>query len=100
MKTCISLLLFVLLISCDANKPKAEEGNLVKAEAPDSQVEKEMGYILPGLDHGLMQSPINIITRNVAHGEHQIIVHYTSSKERVTNLGHTVQVNYDEGSSR
>lgn len=92
----LMVFLTVCLISCQS--PKKEE-NLDRAEAPDMNVEKEMGYILPGLDHGILQSPINIVTKNVTSGEHEIHVHYTSSKEMVSNLGHTVQVNYDEGSS-
>lgn len=96
MKTLIQLAIVLLIVSCQ--NPK-KEGNIVKAEAPDTEVEQEMGYILPGLDHGILQSPINIVTKNVKSGQHEIHVHYTASKERVTNLGHTVQVNYDEGSS-
>ncbi len=91
-----TVLLIVSLISCQSSK---KEDNLVKAVAPDTEVEKEIGYILPGLDHGILQSPINIVTKNVKSGEHEIHVHYISSKEKVSNLGHTVQVNYDEGSS-
>lgn len=98
MQITIPTLLFVFLVACQS--PNNKEKNLVKSEAPDSQVEEEMGYLLPGLDHGLMQSPINIITKNVREAsEHEIILRYTTSKESVSNLGHTVQVNYDEGSS-
>ena len=99
MKTTITLILFIATMACQNADKRSKETNLVSAEAPDSSSDEEQGYILPGLDHGLLQSPINIVTRNVEHGEHQIHVHYTSSKERVSNLGHTVQVNYDEGSS-
>lgn len=80
------------------NTEKESEEILVEATAPDAVTEKEPGYILPGLNHGLIQSPINIVTKNVQNGNHEIIVHYKTSHEKVENLGHTIQVDYDNGS--
>ncbi len=45
-----------------------------------------------------MQSPVNIIPGSGVASSHQILVHYQTSKERVANLGHTVEVEYDSGS--
>ncbi len=45
-----------------------------------------------------MQSPVNIITENGVRGYHQILIHYQTSKERVANLGHTIELDYDSGS--
>ncbi len=48
---------------------------------------------------GLIQSPINIHTTETTPGRHGVKLHYQTSKEHVTNLGHTVQVRMDPGSS-
>jgi carbonic anhydrase len=91
-----------VLLSCQSNQKQVREtqgDNLVPANSPDHLGKVEQGYILPGLNHGLLQSPINIITKDVKQGEHQIILRYHSSKEQVVNLGHTVQTNYEGGGS-
>ena len=56
--------------------------------------------VLPGLEHGLCQSPINILTKSVADGApHSIVLDYKRSSERVRNLGHTIEVEYDPGNT-
>lgn len=45
-----------------------------------------------------MQSPVNIISGRGSLSSHQVLVHYGSSKEKIANLGHTVEVQYDSGS--
>ncbi len=45
-----------------------------------------------------MQSPVNIVPGEGIGSSHQVLVHYETSKERVANLGHTVEVEYDSGS--
>ncbi|MEO1049059.1 MAG: carbonic anhydrase family protein [Bacteroidota bacterium] len=99
MKNLIKLIILVFLASCASKEDKTTTDNLVEAKAPDAMTEKEQGYLLPGMSHGLLQSPINIVTKNVETGMHEVTVHYKTSKEKLLNLGHTVQVNYDEGSS-
>ncbi len=44
------------------NADSIAAANEVNATAPDAQGKKQQGYILPGLDHGFEQSPINIIS--------------------------------------
>lgn len=58
-------------------------------------------YTMPGLSHGLSQSPINIRTHSVTDGAEQHSVHanYQRSKEKVVNKGHTIEVDYDRGST-
>ena len=94
--------LLLLLNSCSFKREKhSVESNddiLVESTAPDAVNEKEPAYILPGLNHGLIQSPINIVTKNVEGASHEILVHYKTAKEKVENLGHTIQVDYDNGS--
>lgn len=45
-----------------------------------------------------MQSPVNIVPGEGVGSSHKVLVHYETSKERVANLGHTVEVEYDSGS--
>lgn len=93
------LVLSTLLFLFACKSPSSErKDTLVKAEAPDAITKSELGYALPGLNHGLLQSPINIRTQQVANGQHEVVTHYQSSSEHVAYLGHTVQVNYDSGS--
>jgi carbonic anhydrase len=56
-------------------------------------------YILPEHSEGESQSPINILTSRAVPAKHRVKFHYQSSKEHVDNLGHTVKVTYDAGSS-
>ncbi|MAE84418.1 MAG: carbonic anhydrase [Flammeovirgaceae bacterium] len=76
----IILVLVVFLNACTSSK---------KAEDP---------YVIPDLDHGLHQSPINIITDSLTEGNHQIIADYKPSHEEITHLRNTVEVEYDSGS--
>jgi len=94
----LAIFLLSVAISCE-QAPKSETTEpLVKAHAPDAVVDEEPGYALPGLDHGLLQSPINIVTKDLQDGMHKVSTYYKSSKETVAYLGHTVQVEYDPGS--
>jgi carbonic anhydrase len=56
-------------------------------------------YLAPETNEHASQSPINIVTSRAVPGRHKIKFHYQSSKEHVDNLGHTVKVTYDAGSS-
>ena len=61
---------------------------------------KKALYILPDLDHGLIQSPINIRSfRQVKTNTHEITFHYQDKIKAVENLGHTVQLDFAEGST-
>ena len=48
---------------------------------------------------GNAQSPINIQSRTTEPAHHQIALHYQSSGEHITNLGHTIQADFEPGSS-
>lgn len=75
------------------------EANEVEATAPDAQAKEEHGYILPGLDHGLAQSPINIISSINENGRHSITLNFKDEVNKIENLGHTVQLDFAEGST-
>lgn len=55
-------------------------------------------YALPETS-GAAQSPINIVTAAVTHADHRIALHYQPSHEHLLNLGHTVEAEFEEGST-
>lgn len=73
--------------------------NEISATAPDAKTKTQQGYALPGLDHGFEQSPINIISSKSKEGKHKITLHYKDEINKIENLGHTVQLDFQEGSS-
>jgi carbonic anhydrase len=77
---------------------KTEPAQPKPAEAADAEHTK-VSYLLPEHSDHASQSPINIVTSRAVPAKHQIKFHYQSSKEHVDNLGHTVKVTYDAGSS-
>lgn len=84
----------------EASTNQNDTANEVKADAPDSQDETQQGYTLPGLNHGLSQSPINIDTQSMTEdGSHKVTMHFGDQVNKIENLGHTVQLDFQEGSS-
>jgi carbonic anhydrase len=91
MKNCMFFLFIVICgLSCSTSKNE-----------DDKHSEKtDLLYTLPGLDHGLIQSPINILTSNLREAsKHEIEVtsihddHVTA----VVNKGHTIELEFDAG---
>jgi carbonic anhydrase len=76
----------------------ADSANQVMSTAPDAQDKRAQGYIMPGLDHGFEQSPINITSSVNATGKHHITLYFKDEVNKVENLGHTVQLDFSEGS--
>lgn len=57
-------------------------------------------YVVPGLEHGLIQSPINILSDKVDNtSHHPITLHFEDKIKAVENLGHTVQLDFAPGST-
>ena len=73
--------------------------NDVNVTAPDAETERQQGYIMPGLDHGFEQSPINIISTADESGQHSITLYFKDEVSKIENLGHTVQLDFAEGST-
>lgn len=81
-----------------AASPGAAPATAKPAEAEASQ-HPASNYLFPEATEGQSQSPINIVTARSVPGKHKVKFHYQGSKEHVDNLGHTVKVTYDSGSS-
>ncbi|NJK89890.1 MAG: carbonic anhydrase family protein [Myxococcales bacterium] len=56
-------------------------------------------YLTPEMGIGIIQSPVNIVTRDAKGATSKVVVHYGRSNERALNLGHTVEVMFDERSN-
>jgi carbonic anhydrase len=101
-------LIFTSLPAC--SPPAAPEAPEAPAADPDAaastspsapgahQAPPGVEYLAAESGHGGRQSPINIVSARAQEGTHQIRVRYVDSREHVSNLGHTVQVAFDEGS--
>jgi carbonic anhydrase len=73
--------------------------NDVRAEAPDAQVKVEQGYGFPRHSDKLAQSPIDIVSLNTDKtGKEQISFAFQSDINAAKNLGHTVELEFKEGS--
>jgi carbonic anhydrase len=73
--------------------------NEVKAEAPDAAGKIEQGYALPKHTDNFAQSPINIISANADNtGKEKISLDFHSDIEAAENLGHTVELEFKDGS--
>lgn len=55
------------------------------------------GYALPDIDHGTLQSPVNILTQASEGEQHQISFRFDGTIDKVENLGHTVQLDLRPG---
>ena len=74
--------------------------NLVKSEAPDAVTKIAQGYALPKLDDGQSQSPIDIISDSTMKDNGQFIsIKFKTGVVVVENLGHTIQLDFKEGST-
>lgn len=97
----------VALMVAACSKPAQQEetsdttvaANEIADMAPDAALKKQQGYILPGLDHGFEQSPINIISSANEGGKHNITLYFKDEVNKIENLGHTIQLDFQEGST-
>ena len=65
-----------------------------------SATQHEQLYAMSEPDHGNRQSPINIVSADSKHAAiHKITFNYHPSTKTVLNLGHAVQVRYDDGNT-
>jgi carbonic anhydrase len=74
--------------------------NEVKVEAPDANVKAEQGYASPRHTDKLAQSPIDIISlKTDKAGKEQISFAFHSDINAAKNLGHTIELEFKEGST-
>jgi carbonic anhydrase len=75
-------------------------GNMVKSEAPDAVTRIAQGYALPKYDDGQAQSPIDIFSDSTVKDNNQYIsIKFNTGVTAIENLGHTIQLDFKEGST-
>jgi carbonic anhydrase len=87
------LLLVVISTSCCGDKEKAHGYEIPQNDGL---------HALPGLDHGLIQSPVNILTVEAAeHLDHDIMIIQddTTMSHNLINTGHSVKLEFDAGTA-
>lgn len=89
------------LISCDIQTSRNKNNSNYSESDIDKQNQKSESrkYLIPGLDHGLLQSPINILSKQTETGRHNITVNFKDEINKVDNLGHTIQLDFEEGNT-
>lgn len=92
MRYAIALTLCSFIACGGPQEGQPQQGQNGKSGQDHGQAEK-----IPGLAHGICQSPVNIQTDSAGAGMHKVAVHYEAKDEKVANLGHTVQVNFGDG---
>ncbi len=101
----IAIIILTAIAGCGKTEKQGEgtsadsAANVVNATAPDASEKKQQGYIMPGLDHGFEQSPINIVSTASETGKHSITLFFKDEVNKIENLGHTVQLDFQEGST-
>lgn len=90
--------LTLFLLSCDNQNIKE---NNTQTKNPESRMQDSLEYSLPGFDPGAHQSPINIFTNRTKeeHEQHKFVVHFQDEITAVENLGHTIQLDFKQGST-
>ncbi|GJQ60774.1 MAG: carbonic anhydrase family protein [Candidatus Scalindua sp. AMX11] len=100
--TLSTILVIFLLIGCNYNDEPAgnhQHEHLKDKHKTEDYHKKEVLYSLPGLKHGLLQSPINILSDQSEKGKHNVTFHFKDKINKVDNLGHTVQLDFEPGST-
>ena len=112
----VSMLVMALISACSSPKTNETQkdtvqaetdqrketiaGNMVKSEAPDAVAKIVQGYALPKFDDGQSQSPIDIISDSTIKDSGQFIsIKFKTGITAIENLGHTIQLDFKEGST-
>ncbi|MEL6559252.1 MAG: carbonic anhydrase family protein [Bacteroidota bacterium] len=56
-------------------------------------------YVASGLNHGLCQSPINILSKKAIEGHNDVFFNFEADIDKIENQGHTVQLDVVPGRS-
>ena len=62
-------------------------------------INKMYSTLCRDLKHGLLQSPINILSDQSDKGKHNITFNFKDKINKIQNLGHTVQLGFEPGST-
>jgi carbonic anhydrase len=100
MKVLTSLFVCAALIATAASCRTKAPAEQAEPATTEPMAEKTPPYAMPGLSHGLLQSPVNILSDETKGGQHQIAVNYHhADPEYLDNKGTTIELDFPEGSS-
>lgn len=92
----MALTLLILAAGCQT---KSSETTQKPTKEPQQQGYTK-AYTMPGLDHGLLQSPINILSSQAEGKHHEIALNYDHADPNfLDNKGHTIELDFPRGSS-
>jgi carbonic anhydrase len=78
-------------------EPSEPEGS---SQPSAEQESGESRSTMPGLDHGLVQSPVNILSKKTEGGKHHIAVNlHHAEPNHLENKGHTIELDFPRGST-
>ncbi|RRO12371.1 carbonic anhydrase family protein [Flavobacteriaceae bacterium 14752] len=83
----------ILVLSCQNNSKS------ISKNTGDQHSAEMLNYSIPDVDHGTLQSPINILTNQSQSGKHHIELNFDGKINKVENLGHTVQLDFKPGTN-
>lgn len=92
------ILVFLMVSVACTQQRTPETVSSIDTQSVDRNPTKK-GLIMPGLEHGFDQSPINISSTSNEEGEHTIELHFKDEVNKIENLGHTVQLDFADGST-
>ena len=91
-----------LALACHTDKKPSqvvEKGSQEIETKEEEAHEEDREYLVPDLDYGLLQSPINILSSQTVQGNHNVTFNFTGEIDQIENLGHTVQLDFSEGNT-
>ncbi|MFW2389212.1 MAG: carbonic anhydrase family protein [Polyangiales bacterium] len=92
----MTLALLGFTMACD-RKSEGVEGEAAQTTEREERDERRP---LPGLAHGLSQSPINILSSRAEGGHHEVSFNFEHAEPTsLVNKGHTIELDFPEGSS-
>jgi carbonic anhydrase len=93
------LISFLLASSAPACKRESEPVCECPPAVDEARAElQEELYALPGLDHGLVQSPVNILSDDAVQGKHRVALHYDHTAPNfIVNKGTTIELDFPSG---
>ena len=95
-----ALLTALVSVNCGGSPRPTTESAEADRSAAQEGAEDHTLYALPGLGHGLIQSPVNILTNDPTIGRHTIHTDFRHTRAAsIVNTGHTVELEFEPGSS-